>query len=43
VPCQRFYYYTLDHYLYFFPEKVMLAGLMNTNLNDIKKLEGIGF
>jgi SAM-dependent methyltransferase len=40
VPCQRFYYYTLDHHLHFFPKKEMLAGLMNTNCNEIQKIGG---
>ena len=40
VPCQRFYYYTLDHHLHFFPRKEMLEGLMDIQEHSVKKIGG---
>lgn len=40
VPCQRFYYYTLDHHLHFFPKKEMLEGLMDIQEHSVKKIGG---
>ena len=40
VPCQRFYYYTLDHHLHFFPKKEMLEGLMDMPKHTVRKIRG---
>lgn len=40
VPCQRFFYYTVDLHLHFFPKKEMLVNLMDLSDYSIKKVRG---
>ena len=40
VPCQRYFRYTLDLHLHFFPLKSMLEGLVNIQNHFCQKLDG---
>ena len=40
VPCQNFYYYTLDMHIHFFPQKEMLTSLIGLETYSIKKVGG---
>lgn len=40
VPCQRYYYYTLDEHVNFFPDFYKLAGLFNINNSSYYKIWG---
>ena len=40
VPCQRYYYYTLDEHLNFFPFKEALTSIINIQEHTCKKIHG---
>lgn len=40
VPCQRYYYYTLDTHIHFFPRQFMLKNVMNMTHHLCKKIGG---
>ncbi|SRR6056297_603505 len=40
VPCQRYFYYTLDLHLHFFQKKEMLINLIQVKNHTIKKIRG---
>jgi SAM-dependent methyltransferase len=40
LPCQRYFYYTLDLHLHFFPRKEMLVNLMGIEHHTIIKIGG---
>ncbi len=40
VPCQRYFYYTLDEHVNFFPIKEKLTSLIGINNNNCKKIWG---
>lgn len=40
TPCQRYYFYTLDLHLHFFPNEHSLAGLLGLEQYECKKIDG---
>jgi hypothetical protein len=40
VPCQHYFYYTLDLHIHFFPKKEILINLINIENYKIKKIAG---
>jgi ubiquinone/menaquinone biosynthesis C-methylase UbiE len=40
VPCQRYYFYTLDEHIHFFPYKESLSSLIGIKDNTCKKIRG---
>jgi len=40
VPCQRYYYYTLDEHIHFFPDKETLEHRMNMKHFHCEKVQG---
>lgn len=40
TPCQRYYYYTLDFHLHFFPTEYSVSGLFQLKHYECKKIDG---